>query len=212
MEYQSALYLSGTHAMPRHIEYIINPPGYPVIAIGVSTRPITGKIITGVWTEISIYATLMITKNGSNLRGPRRLDHQQSLALADHLFAVGIQQQRLHAKKWLTRRTGFERRGARQRRQHMRSGLGLPPGINDWTTLLTNDSVVPFPSFGIDRFTHRAEQFQRTARAIFEPLVTAPHQGPNRCRCGIKLGHLMFIDDLPKPRHIRIVGHALKHD
>ena len=71
------------------------------------------------------------------------------------------------------RRAGLGRGDARQRRDHDRAGLGLPPGVDDRAAVAADVLVVPDPRLGVDRLADRAEQAQR-ARGRAAPGTRRP--------------------------------------
>ena len=106
---------------------------------------------------------------------------------------------------------GFSARRAGQRRDQNAAGLGLPPGIDDRAAVVADHAVIPFPGFGIDRLADRAEQPQRGARGLLHRRIAGLHQGADRGRRGVEDVDLVLVDDLPEPRHRRIIRHAFEH-
>ena len=71
--------------------------------------------------------------------------------------------------------------------------------------------MIPFPRFRIDRFADRAEQPQRRAAGLLDRPFARAHQRADRGRRGVEDVDLVLVDDLPKPRHRRIIRNALEH-
>ena len=117
----------------------------------------------------------------------------------------------IDAEEGQRRRAGLERDRAGQRRNQNAAGLGLPPGIDDRAAAVADHAVIPFPGFRIDRLADRAEQPQRGARGLLHRLVARLHQRADRGRRGVEDVDLVLVDDLPEPRHGRIVRHAFEH-
>src|SRR5204862_69185 len=73
-----------------------------------------------------------------------------------------------------------------QRSDHDPAGLGLPPRVDDRTTLAADVLVVPDPRLGIDRLADGAEEPERghvvRARQRFAPL----HERADRRRRGVE--------------------------
>ena len=126
-------------------------------------------------------------------------------------LAVGIDDLGHHAEERPRRRTRLEFGRAGQRRDQDAAGLGLPPGIDDRAALVADHAVIPFPGFRVDRFADRAEQPQALARGLLHRLVAALHQRADRGRRGVEDVDLVLVDDVPEPRIVRIVRHALEH-
>jgi hypothetical protein len=74
MQDQRAFYLSGAHAVTRHVQHIIDTTGDTQIAILISQCAISGKVVTGIDAEIRVDHPLMIAINGPDLAGPGLLD------------------------------------------------------------------------------------------------------------------------------------------
>ena len=106
---------------------------------------------------------------------------------------------------------GFSGVAPGQRRDQNAAGLGLPPGVDDRAAVIADHAIIPFPGFGIDRLADRAEQAQRGARGLFHRLVARLHQRADRGRRGVEDIDLVLVDDLPEPRHRRIIRHAFEH-
>ena len=77
-----------------------------------------------------------------------------------NLLSVLIHDGRINSNRRQCARTRNGWRGTGQRRDHVATRLGLPPRINDWTTLVTNHTVVPHPRFWVDGLAHRAQDLQ----------------------------------------------------
>ena len=133
------------------------------------------------------------------------------LHLAFQHLAVGIDDLRHHAEERLRRRARLQLGRAGQRRDQDAAGLGLPPGIDDRAAVVADHAVIPLPGFRIDRLADRAEQAQRLARGLLHRLVAALHQRADRGRRGVEDVDLVLVDDVPEPRIVGVVRHALEH-
>ena len=54
-------HLGGANAVPRNIEYVIDPAGNPVISVFVTPGAIPGKVITFEQCEVGFIKALMVT-------------------------------------------------------------------------------------------------------------------------------------------------------
>ena len=77
--------------------------------------------------------------------------------------------------------------------------------------LVADHAVIPLPGFRIDRLADRAEQPQALARGLLHRLVAGLHQRADRGRRGVEDVDLVLVDDVPEPRIVGIVRHALEH-
>jgi hypothetical protein len=62
---------------------------------------------------------------------------------------------------------------ARERGDHDRAGLGLPPGVDDRAALAADHLAVPQPRLRVDRLADRAEQPQAGQVVLLD--VLGPH-------------------------------------
>ncbi len=92
------------------------------------------------------------------------------------------------------------------------AGLGLPPGVDDRAAAVAHHVVVPPPGVGVDRFADRAEDAQRPAGVLRDPLVAGPDQGADRGRRGVEDVDPEVVDDLPVAAGVGIDRHRLEHD
>ena len=94
----------------------------------------------------------------------------------------------------------------------MRAGFGLPPGVDDGAALLADDTVIPHPGFGVDRFADGAEQADG-GQVVFVGVVVAEfHQRANRGWRGVEDGDLVLLTHFPETPGIGNHRRALKHD
>ncbi len=84
------------------------------------------------------------------------------------------------------------------------AGLGLPPGVDDRAALVTNDSVIPHPGFGVDRLTHAAEQPQPRKVVFRRELIAELHQSADRGGRGVEDGDAMILTYFPEPAAVRV--------
>src|SRR3546814_2469380 len=71
-----AFYLRGAHAVPRHVEHVIDSSGDPVIAILVATRAIAGKVHAAEGLEVGVDEAVVVLVDGAHLPRPGVEDHQ----------------------------------------------------------------------------------------------------------------------------------------
>jgi len=105
---------------------------------------------------------------------------------------------RLDPEEGPRRRAGLQIRRAGERRDEDAAGLGLPPGVEDRAAPITNNMIVPFPSFRIDRLADRTEQPQRGPARCLDRRVAGAHQGADGGRRRVKNIHIMLVYDLQK--------------
>src|SRR6185503_11692233 len=110
---------------------------------------------------VGLLVALGIAPDRAQHRWPRALDHENAaLAAADGVPGL-VDDVGEDAGQRERRRAGLGRRRARQRRNEMAAGLGLPPRVDDRAAAAADGLVVPHPRLGIDRLADRAEDAQR---------------------------------------------------
>ena len=62
------------------------------------------------------------------------------------------------------------------------AGFGLPPGIDDGTSVAADDFMIPHPGFRVDRFAHGAQQAKRTQ------IVLSGHSVPHFMNARMAVG------------------------
>ena len=125
---------------------------------------------------------------------------------------LSIDDGRIDAKERKRRAAGLGWSRARQRRDHDRAGLCLPPGIDDRTTSAADRFVIPHPCFRIDRLADCAEQAQRREIVLRHPLIAPANESADRRRRSIKNVDPIFLDDSPEPIRLGPVRRAFVHD
>ncbi len=107
------------------------------------------------------------------------------------------------------RRPGLGRRDAGQRRDHDRAGLGLPPGVDDRSSVAAERIPVPAPRLRVDRLADRAQQPQAGQVVGVGNLAAPLHEHPDQRRRGVIDCDAVLFDDLEMPVLIRRVRRAL---
>ncbi len=208
---QGAFDLGRAHAVARDIDDVVHPAGDPVIPVLVAPAAIAREISAGIGGEIGLEEALVVAPHGAHLAGPAVRQAQIAFTCAVQLSAFGIHDDGSYSGQRQGRAARFQVGRARQGRNQRPTCFGLPPGIHDRTAALADHAVIPFPGFGIDRLTHRAEQSDRPARRPPDPLVSLAHQRAQRGGCGIEDRHVPAVAHLPEARKVRVVRHALEH-
>ena len=114
--------------------------------------------------------------------------------------------------KWSCCRARFCRCRAGKRRDHDASGFGLPPGIDNRTSFLSNNLVIPHPCFGVDWFSDGSEQAERAEVVFCDPFVSCAYKGADSGRGGIENSDFVAVDDIPESVPLRVVGSAFVHE
>ena len=117
----------------------------------------------------------------------------------------------MYAEHGLCRAARFDALGADQRAEHDAAGFGLPPGIDNRAALFADGVEIPVPGFRVDRLTDAAQQAQAGAGCTLQRAVAFAHQGAQGGGRCVEDIHLVFIDDLPEARTVRITRHAFEH-
>ena len=138
-------------------------------------------------------------------------DHQIAFACTFEHMALGIDDFGLDAEERTGCRTGLQGCRTGQRRDQNAAGFGLPPCIDNRAAAVADHFVIPFPCFGVDRFTDRAEQTQRGARGLFDGLFARTHQRTDRGGRGVEDRDLMLVHHIPEAADRGIGRNAFEH-
>src|SRR5262249_15793389 len=157
MRNECALDFGGAEAVSSDIDDIVDASGDPVVAIFVATAAVTREIFAGIGLEVRIDETLVVAIDSAHLSGPRIDDAEIAARCAALDLAFGVDNFRLHTEERTRCGTWLESGCTWQRRDEDAAGFGLPPGVDNRTTIVADHVVVPLPGFRVDRFTDGAE-------------------------------------------------------
>src|SRR6476620_2893791 len=137
-----------------HVQTIINAANDPKITVFVAARAVAREIIPFKFAPILLCVTRIVAVDRAQHRRPWPANNQFTADIRADFLSLLIDDGRIDAeeRKRCTTRLGWYR--ARQRSDHDRAGLGLPPRIDYGTTFAADDFVVPHPGFRIDRFAN----------------------------------------------------------
>ena len=210
---QSTFHLCGSHTVARYIDDIVHTTSNPIITIFIPTATIPSKVIALVLIEIGLLKSIMVSIQRAHLPGPRFLHGKNAIySIALNMFArLCIKQDRLNSKKRKSCRSGFKWSRSRKRGNEDTTCLRLPPGIDNWATLLARISMIPAPGFRIDWFPHTSQNAQTWHIIPTWPLFSRSCNRPDGSGSGVKLINLPFFDHLPIAVGIRIGWYTLEH-
>ena len=105
--------LGRPHSVPRDVHDVVDATGYPVVAVLVTARPVTGEVEPLVRRVVRIDDPLMVAVDRSDLAGPGSGDHEvaRRRRLLDDV-AFRVDECGFDAEKGSRRGTGFELCGA----------------------------------------------------------------------------------------------------
>ncbi len=106
---------------------------------------------------------------------------------------------------------GLSGNGAGHGSDHDGAGFGLPPGIDDGTTLLADHLVIPFPGRGIDGLADGAEKAQARHIVRIGPLIALADEGAYGGGGGIEDVDAVFFDEAPEAVGLGEIGRAFVH-
>jgi hypothetical protein len=131
---------------------------------------------------------------------------------SSNFFAMVIDDRCVDAEKRKRGGSGLERGGPRQRGDHLHTGFGLPPGIDDRTASAADVFMIPDPRLRIDRFTDSAEQAERGEVVLRGPFVSPFDEGTDSGGRGVENCDAVMGDDTPEAVWLRPVRSALIHE
>ena len=205
--------------MPRHIEHVVNAASDAEVAtVKAAHRAVAGQVqpATHFCREITLLKALRIVPDGADHGGPRAFDHQQAAGAIGHVFAGLIDDGGHDAGQGQRATARHQRRGTRQRGDHVATGFGLPKGVNDRAALASHMPVVPHPGLGIDRLANRAQDAQGVQPGAgwmhFFICLSGLDQGTDGRGRGVENTALVALYHLPETSGIGVGGNALKND
>ena len=205
-------YFGWAQTVTTYLDYIINAPDYPVIAIFVLAGWITGEVpfLFAVFFPIFLHIAIGISQYIAGHSRPGRFQYQIPFFPGFYFFAFVVNNGDFEAKKRFGGRTGFQGHG-RNWSNGVPAGFRLPPGIHNGATAFADDFIIPFPGFGVYRFTYRTKQSQWTQVVPVGPGWTETHQSTNGSRRGVEYVNAIFFNHLPPAIWIGMIGRAFIH-
>jgi hypothetical protein len=190
---QSSFNLCSGQAMPRDIYYIIHAASDPVVALMISASTVTSElpsdslasmlatvgmntyVVSGVYVQVSLSVTLVVSPDGSRHTWPWLLESKHTLHIvAENLFARHrIDDGGLDTEEWQRSTTRFCRGHTSERSYDVGTSLCLPVGlysvvsckfqldfeatyIHNMCLSLSNNFKVPLPDLSSNRLADRA--------------------------------------------------------
>ncbi len=213
-------HLGGRDPVPGHVHHIVDAAQHPDRAVGIEPGAVAGEVeaLIGELGPVGVPVPLRVTPDAAQHRRPRLIQHQVA---GDVLGAVGVRLQQVAVvvddlgrdpRQRCHRRAGFGRSDSRQWRDHRRTRLGLPPGVDDREVARAEDVVVPAPCLGVDRFADRTEQPQAGQVVGVGDLAAQLHERPDQGRSGVIDCDTVFFDDLEMPVLVGRIRCALVED
>ena len=208
---QRRLDLGGRDPVARDVHHVVDPTEEPEVAVVVDLAAVAGEVPALVGAPVGVAVALGVAPDAAQHRRPRLGDRQVAAALGDRIARVVDHLDR-DAGQRHRGRAGLGRDHARQRRDHVRAGLGLPPRVDDRAPLPADVGVVPHPRLGVDGLADRAEHAQARQVVAGRVLVAPLHERADGGRRGVELGHAVALDDRPETVASGRVGRALVDD
>src|SRR5271157_4733174 len=79
-------------------------------------------------------------------------------------------------------------------RNHLHSGFGLPPGINNGAPISTDCVVIPYEGLGIEGLTNGSDHTEGAEVVLLWPFLPHLHEHPDRSRGRIEDIDLLLLD------------------
>ena len=209
---ESALNLSGSQTMARHVENVVDAADDPEVAVLIAPGAVSGGIEALEFAPVLFPVAGLVAVNGAEHGGPRLADNKLPALIRSHFLAVIVNHGRINAKNGSVAVPGFSGRGARQRADHLHSGFRLPPGVNDRAAASADMIVIPHPCLGIDRFAYRPQQPERREVVLGRPFVSPFNESSDGGGSRIENRHAMFRDDAPEAVRLGPVWRAFIHE
>src|SRR5437667_8566723 len=161
MTHQRAFYLRCAKSVAGDIKNVINPANDPEIAVLITPRAVASEVVSGELAPILFFIALLVAVNRAQHCRPRSTNNQFAANIRPDFVSLFIHNYRINTEERERRAAGLCWNRARQRRDQNRSGLGLPPRIDNRTTSAADILVVPHPCLRINRLADATEKPQR---------------------------------------------------
>src|SRR5881398_1065371 len=142
--------------MAGDVEHIVDASENPQIAIVVTLGAIARKVqvrTPGPFCEIGLNVSLVVPPNRAEHRRPW-LGHCEQTATDFNALGGRVEKIGGVTGQWFCRASRLGRRDSRERRDHDRARLRLPPCVDYRATVAADVLAIPHPGFGIDRLTN----------------------------------------------------------
>ena len=172
---QRGLDLGGGDPVTRHVHHVVHPAQQPQVAVAVHPGAVAREVAAREARPVGVVIALRVAPDAAQHRRPRTGERQVAAAGFHHAAGV-VHHLSEHPGQRVGGRTGLGDSDARQRRDHVAAGLGLPPGIGDRAAAGADVAVIPHPRFGVDRLAHRAQHPQAGQVVAGRPLLAPFHE------------------------------------
>src|SRR5580700_6471212 len=198
--------------MARYVDYVVHATHDPEVAVLVATRAVAGEVRAVDLREVVRLVAIGVAVDRSEHPGPWAAHDQQAALVGPDTFAVARDD--VGRNPWERKRRGAGLGGgyAGHWADHDSTGLGLPPGIDDRTSLAADHFAIPHPGLGIDRLTDRTEQAQTRQVMLFHPRVAPLDERANRGGRRVEDADLVLLDHLPEAIVLGKIRRAFVHD
>ena len=214
--------------MTRNVDHVVDTAEDVHVAFLVFLCAVTGQepAALAVVAPVGVQESLRVLPHGAGHGGANLIDHDEALPTRLHRVAVLIHHAGGHARNGAGSATGQggavrgahrvgalggEGRVVRARGAHGRTGLGLPPGVDEGCGAATHVLAQPAPRLRVDGLTHRTEQAhgREVVLAGLGAVGERAHEGTNQGGGGVVVGHAVTFDDLEVATVVRGVRGAL---
>src|SRR5690606_32622590 len=139
--------------MAGYIQDVVDAAHDPEVAVGITLGAVACQVDTAEFgREVAFLEAFRIAPDITDHGRPGPLDHEEAAFAGLDLLARFVDDPCLDARQRQRAGARLERRGPRQRRDHVHTGFGLPPSVHHRAALTTHVSEVPHPRLRIDGF------------------------------------------------------------
>src|SRR5579884_1289693 len=211
MRNQGAFDFGCPDAVPGDIDYIVNAPRYPIIAILVSPAAVASKVKARVGLEVGVEETAMIVPDRAHLPRPGGLDAKIAARWPVEHVMLGIDEKWFYPRKRLGRASRLHFGCTGERRNENAARLRLPPGVHHGAATLADNPPVPFPRLGIDRLADGSKQADRGAVMALHGLVAFAHQRTNCGRRRVEDRDTEAMRRFPETAGVGVIRYTVEH-
>ncbi len=204
--------LRGRDAVARHVHDVVDAAEQPDVAVVILLGAVAGEVEAVPPGPVGLLEPFRVAPDAAEHRRPGLGEHHVATAPVRHGLGIVVDDVGADARQRPHRGTRLARGDARERADHDRAGLRLPPGVDDWGPVAADHAAVPDPGLRVDVLADGPEQPDLRQVELRGDVLAPLHEGADRGRRGVEDRHAVLLRDLPPATLVRGVRRALVHD
>mmetsp|Transcript_420 Transcript_420/g.910 ORF Transcript_420/g.910 Transcript_420/m.910 type:complete len:275 (+) Transcript_420:399-1223(+) len=217
MQNKGRFHFGGTNAVTRNIDDVIDAARDPVETVFIAEHRIARKVITWIWFQIGRHEAFVILQTRTSHTRPRLTNGQDAYHLLSRLglddgAINGIQNYRFNTIRRQRARARLHGSDTGNVGDNVAARLGLPVRVDDGALLSTDIIEIPTPGFGVDGFSHRAQNLETAQIVFLRNIIVVTHQQTDGCGRRVELRNLVALNHIPISTFVGIYRRRLKKE